>query len=78
MTRTRLILGPATYSQFIWGRMTERMDQCGGSGGGSGGRGGFWHGAVVGKKRNCVGVAFGGGCFGDVDTVAAIVLGGWA
>jgi hypothetical protein len=56
--------------------MTERMDQCGGSGAGSVSRGGFWHEAVVGKKRNCVGVAF-GGCLGDVDTVAAIVLGGW-
>ena len=57
--------------------MTERMDQCGGSGAGSVGRGGFWHGAVVGEKRDCVGVAF-GGRLADVDTVAAIVFAGWA
>jgi hypothetical protein len=53
------------------------MDQGGGGGVGSVGRGGLWHWAVVGKKGNCFGVAF-GGCFGDTDTVAAIVRGGWA
>jgi hypothetical protein len=57
--------------------MTYRMDQGGGGTAGSVGRGGHWHWAVVGKKGNYVGVAF-GGCFGDIYTVVAIVRGGWA